>query len=294
MHRRRFLASVALAAGLAGCNSDTDRDTPTRSGTVPSTSTSTSTVTRQRSHTHAQSPAGPQPTASTETLQTPEQLPAYETAFRHTYRYRENTDAFEFHPPDEGQYVLVHVPGEVEGTPPSEIILSVDGRRFSPESSLPEGPIMPYPSDFYTSDDSTGWVPFDIPLIAATESDLIVDGKRFPLHADTVRKFDQFPEFVVESVSAPETARVGREVEFSATVRNDGDRTGVFMAGFQNVGIPGIVNQEIRPGETATVSRGYMARDFDMRVIFHHSNGSQVLKVETIGTPTPTSDEQPS
>jgi hypothetical protein len=294
MDRRRFLASVALAAGFAGCNSERGSQTisPSESQSRSSTQeeTVTSTPTPRRTPTDDLSPAATRTATPTGTATTPAPIPDHRTVFRHTYRHVHNADAFEFHSPDEAQYVFVHVPRAVEETPPSEFGLSLDGRRIPPETSLPELPLMPYPpGELYTADEPVGWLPFDVPLVDVADASLVVDGQLLPLHPDVYSKFGQLPEFVVESVSAPESARVGEVVEFTVTVRNEGERTGVFLAGFQFGGLPGLIDLKIPPGETATGGREFTAREFDMRVLFSYPDGGQELAVRT-ATDTPGPD----
>jgi hypothetical protein len=207
--------------------------------------------------------------------------------FRHTYRHRHNTDAFEFQPPDEAQYVFVHAPRTVEETPPSKLELSLDGRRIPPETSLPEGALMPYPpGELYTSEEPVGWLPFDVPLVDATDVSLVANGEPLLLHPDVYPTLEALPEFVVESVSGPESAQVGEDVEFTVTVRNEGERTGVFLAGFQFGGLPGLVDLAVPPGETATGGRDFTAPEYEMRVGFSHPNGGRALDVRTT-TETP-------
>jgi len=285
MDRRRFLASVALAAGLAGCNSDQDsQTTPSSESRSPS---STPAQTASPAATPGDTPTDEPSPTPTGTPTTPAPIPEHRTAFRHTYRHRHNTDAFEFQPPDKAQHVFVHVPRAIEETSPSESALSFGDRRIPPETSLPEGALMPYPpGELYTSEEPVGWLPFDVPLVDATDVSLVVDGERLPLHPDVYPKFGQLPEFVVTSVSAPESATVGEDVEFTVTVRNEGERTGVFLAGFQFGGLPGLVDLEVPPGETATGGREFIAPEYEMRVVFSHPNGGRVLDVRTT-TETP-------
>jgi len=287
MRRRRFLASVALTAGVTGCTRETSpgSDTPQPSSPTPPDESPTPTTAQSVTGT-----ATPSSTADrTPTSQpTPTTIPETSVVVSPAYRHRFYADAFRVVQPDRAQFAFVQVPHASEGEPPSAFELVVGEGRFDPDVPAGGPPLMPGVETLYTAAEPSGWLAFDVPLVGADHASILGPERQYTFPQKDVPDFATAPEFVVESVSAPDRVGVGDPIELTVEVRNDGDRDGVFLAGFQHSGLPELLTLEIDSGETEVGVASYEAyQTARMQFAFRHAHGGGQYEIVVEGTDTP-------
>ena len=285
MDRRRFLASVALCASLAGFPGAESPDPETPSGETSSPESSGSqSPERDLPATETAPPTARGSPTKRATTTTP---PEASAVVRSAYRHRIHTDAFRVVAPERSQFAFVRPPTVVGETPPSAFELALGDRRFDPETTLRTPPWTPPLDRLYTDDEPSGWLPFDVSTVETDRAALVADGRRYPLPDETLSDLASLPEFVVESVSVPDRVEVGDPIQLTVEVRNEGDREGVFLAGFQYSGLPDLITTRIAPGETKTTIASYEAFQVPrMRIVFRYARGWDEYEVVIEGADT--------
>jgi hypothetical protein len=279
MRRRKFLAALPLATGFAGCTGGSgapgSADPPTDDRPSATTETTTSTATAI-------------PTAT-------EAPPTVSTILRASYRYIVNTDGIGVTAPDRAQFAFVYPLADELGRPPEAFALELGDQRVEPARSV-EGihNWTPGVSSVYTDDEREGALRFDVPTVETESAALAVDGRRYPLSRSDVDDFASAPALSLSSVSVPESVPPDGSIELGVTAVNDGDREGLFLAGFRHSGLPKRVGVTVPPGETASNSvrydvfydEGAMSFAFD----YPGDDRSYEVAIEPASTPLETDD----
>lgn len=115
--------------------------------------------------------------------------------------------------------------------------------------------LTPGVGQVYVDAKRSGWLAFDVPTVEAASSALVADGTRYPLPADSLPRFAAAPDLAPESVATPETVAPEGNYEVRVTVSNDGGREGTFLAGFQRGGLFRTVEVAVPAGGTEAVTR---------------------------------------
>jgi len=187
MHRRQFLASVSVAGVVAGCVA------------VPRDPDPNAATDRQRQNSSAGS-----------TTPTADVGPAPSVLLLAGYRYSRETDYIGAMAPDRDQFAFVRPPEEAMGPPPSAFSLVLHGEQFDPvrvgAPSMTTGLSRVYVDERPgRRNDRSGWLAFDVPTVDAETGALVHDETRYPIRDDALGAFATAPEFVLESVSVPES-----------------------------------------------------------------------------------------
>lgn len=273
MRRRRFLAALPAVTAFAGCTAGSGSGTRSPSGTpIPGEST-------------------------------------VEAKLTSAYRYVVNVDGIDVRPPERDQFAFVRPPaldgtprptgggsgpevppGTPAGAPPDAFELALDEGRFAPvDLDVDPGPLMPGIGGVYVEETRRGWFAFDVPAVDTEQAALVHDGVRYPLADEVRERLAAAPDFRLESVSVPDAIGPDEEIELGVTVTNEGDREGVFLAGFRHSGMPRAVNVRAETGETASETVRYEAlyESGTMTFDFDHAGGDENYEV-TIRSATET------
>lgn len=181
---------------------------------------------------------------------------------------------------DGAQFLLAAVTVAGERNPADiDVTATADTLAGRPDRSLGFAP---------DAADSVQPVGFAVPTDAAiSEAAVVWHGPRevrWPVPADLVAKLGRAPEFSLEDIRAPGTAREGADIEVELDVANTGDRDGHFLAELGNDAISDQPEIEVAvpAGETVTATRTVEARFFDgeMRVVLRWEGGLERRSVE--------------
>lgn len=148
---------------------------------------------------------------------------------------------------------------------------------------------MPHVDELYTAEAPSGWLAFDIPTVTAETGALVAHETQYPVSNEFLAQSSRSPDFSVLSVSTPESVSSGEMINLEVEVRNDGDREGIFLGGFQHSGLPKLLALRIKPNEKSTGAVTYeaYADEGSMSFRFHYSGGNQTYDVSITGTDTP-------
>jgi hypothetical protein len=279
MRRRQFLASVPLAAGLAGCGQLSGPSSETPQDSVGSETPDESTGSQTLATGAGDGPRSPR-TAT----------PVSETAavVRPAYRHRFSADAFRFVRPDRAQFLFASVPAASTDQYPSSFELAVGDRRFEVADIDSGPPHMLRMEELHTVREPSGWVGFDVPRVEADEATLVGPNHEYRLPPEAVADLSGVPDLVVESVSAPDRVASDGAARVEVTVRNAGDRRGVFLGGFQRGGVPSLLAVEVDPGETGLAVRTFEPYESGRIALeFRHPRGRRDIEIDVVGTDTP-------
>lgn len=172
-------------------------------------------------------------------------------------RYISLPDRITVEPPSNDQFLLVMPPASLsddEPAPrPGDFSLWLAGESFEP--SAPDRAIsqMPGAESFYTEEEPSGWLVFDVPTADADRGALsVAGGARHPLPTETLAAADAVPEFHRTGISIPETVPAGDTYEVAVDVENRGGREGIYLAGVQRGGLPDTLEARVPAGSSAT------------------------------------------
>jgi hypothetical protein len=269
MRRRQFVAALPLATGLAGCSAESDRSAstgpPTRDRPPEATETATATAATETATATAATE-----TATASTADDP--LPSVSTVLRASYRHVVNTDGIDVTAPNRAQFAFVYPPADELGRQPEAFALELGDRRIEPAQSVEGFDILtPGVPSVYTDEHREGALRFDVPTVETDSAALVVEGRRYPLSASDVEELASAPDLSLSSVSVPESVPADASIELGVTATNDGDREGIFLAGFRHSGLPKTIDVTVPAGETVSKSirydvfydEGSMYFDFD-------------------------------
>jgi len=291
MDRRRFLASVALAAGVAGCNRGTEQTPGTPLGSSSRDRADTPSPTVGQSATATASPTAEEtPTSRTTPTTVPETNAVLRTAYRHLFY----ADSFRFVEPDEAQFAFVQIPEASAGNPPSGFELVAGDERFDPDIPERREPLMPRVATLYTEDEPSGWLAFDLPVVTAENAYLDGPDRRYALPEDFVTDLAAYPLFTVESVLVPRSVEhTQEEIHVAVVVRNASNRAGTFLAGVGGGGLYYLMSGEIPAGETGAVTGIWpVSEEGDALYFFvSYPDGGERFEVPITGRGTATSTE---
>lgn len=270
MHRRQFLAALPATLGLAGCldSSETESDR-TATATEP---TATRTRTRTQTTDSTATPTG-----------TPSPPPQTDGQVFTAIRYIRGPDAITIDGPSRAQFALIQTPFGIDDPPPSAFELQTADGSFSPASERPGISLeLPGVWELYTDESRSGSLLFDLPVIETETPELVLDGTSYRLSAALTADLQATPEFTVTDVSGPSEVHPDGIVEIRVTVRNDGDRDGIFLGGIQQSGLPHTFETAVPVGERRTATaRVEVYRDADSTVVLEVSwlGGTTVVEV---------------
>lgn len=279
MRRRELLSLIPLTVGFGGCSSDSERvQSPSQTTREQGEGTPTTVRSPTQSDTVSPTAESPSSTGATAT-----------TVLRSAYRHRFYADAFRIVSPDRDQFAFVRPPENAHGRPPDEFELALGDRQYDPKTSLRVPPLMPRVDEVYTAEDPSGWLAFDIPTVAVETGALIAHETQYSVSNEFLTQSSRRADFSVLSVSIPESVSSGEMINLEVEVRNNGDREGIFLGGFQHSGLPKLVTLRIKPDETVSGVATYEAYpdSGSMAFRFHYSGGNQNYDVSITGTKTP-------
>lgn len=259
MHRRDFLTVFPLTAGLAGC---INRSGPGNS-TTPSYEDRSPSITTTR--------ASPVQETSSVTVQ-----------LRSSYRYGINDDGIGVVSPAHDQFAFIDPPVPDEEPAPRSFHLALGDEQFTPVSPVPGfTPWTPGIEAVYSENRKAGSLMFDVPTIETDSAALLYDETKYPLSDEARNRLATAPEFSLTSVSVPESVTPDENIELRITVKNEGDATGTYLAGFRTGGYPKVIDVPLEPGEKGTSAVTYEAYDGSevMYFDFDYPGGSSDYQV---------------
>lgn len=297
MRRRTFVAALPAAAGLTGltgCLGDSDgAESPDRTGSPAPESGSTrpeptGTADGDPSTTDTPTTGGSTPGGLTTSAHT------VRVRFRAAYRHVINVDGIRVVAPEADQFAFVHPPptdgnSSPDGNPPPDAFaLALGDRRIAP-TTFPRRyrSWTPGIESVYVPAARDGWLVFDVPVVEANETNdaaLVFDGTRYPMPDEARSRLARAPELTLESVSVPESVRDGERIELGVTAANDGDREGLFLAGFRFSGLPKTIEVQVPPGETRSAAVTYESHGAggSMHFDFDYPGGDDGYEVEIL------------
>lgn len=262
MRRRQVLAALPLAIGIAGCSRG------------PSGSNMAGSPTDRPEPTSTPSPTPDPPPAS--------------VIFRSALRYVAGMDSLNLSPPNHAQFAFVRSDGFDYDRPPDAYELVLGNHRLSPLSSLPGRRLrVPAVGQPYSTENRSGWLVFDVPLIDADAGSIHFDGRQVPLPGDSLPAFAAAPSIDVQSVTVPNSVAPDEAISVTVSVTNQGDRDGLFLAAIQQSGLPTGVEIPVPAGEarTSTIELGGGEKEpgSTSRVKFVHAEGSTWYEIPVEG-----------
>lgn len=257
MRRRRFLAALPAATALAGCSGD-DAGQPTVSTTGERTTTSTASVS---------------------------------LTLRASFRHVINDDGIRVVSPDRDQFAFIAPPATETELAPDRFTLALGQDRFDPRVIKTRGnpTWTPGVDSLYTSERTGGMLAFDVPSVEVDAASLLVNDATHPIEAADRERLASAPDLTLESVSVPDSVDRDEPIELGITVGNDGDREGLYLAGFRSGGLPETIDVTVPPGEKGSGSVEYATQDAEsMFFAFSFPGGDRNYEVEIEdGTATP-------
>jgi hypothetical protein len=172
--------------------------------------------------------------------------------FSSALRYGVADDHVGVDAPANDQFVFIRPPEETQGAPPDEFALEIDDQRFHPLRDIPGFTLVtPVVSDAYTAKRPEGSLVFDVPAVEASSATLVHEETQYAIPDHNQSQFETASAMELKAVEAPDAATSGH-ASVSVTVRNTGDRRGLFLGGFNHGGVNKRIQPLVEPDATTT------------------------------------------